>query len=81
MKFELKEMAASMEAITLPALYQNNEFGYVVLFSSTRSGLVVKNTDSKVYVVGFSCETWISCYSKDRWTRLPAGTQIVLTQE
>ena len=63
-----------------PAMYRSLLSGVVVLFSEKARGVTVY-TKSGIHKVNGVSETWTPCDDKITWKRLPAGTQIVLTQE
>jgi hypothetical protein len=64
---------------TFPALYKSIQCGAVVLFTSTDTGMVVK--ESKGFSLGEFEEFFISCTDPDEWQRLPTDSQVILTQE
>ena len=64
-----------------PAFYKaKSSFGQTVLLTSSTKGVVVDIGDSPLGLL-FDSADWVRCDSEDHWERLPAGTQIVLTQE
>jgi hypothetical protein len=64
---------------TFPALYKSIQCGAIVLFRSVYTGVVVK--ESKNFELGDFDDTFISCADNEEWQRLPAGSQVILTQE
>lgn len=79
MKSELIETNLERPA-TFPALYQSTNGQCTVLFTTKQQGTVVQ-TGSILWEVGDSSEGWFSCLDTAEWTRLPSGSQVILTQE
>ena len=77
MKSELKE-TEQQPVPMFPALYKAS-CGGVILFSDETTGVVVKQ--SREQILGEFCDAYIACTNTRHWTRLPSGSQVVLTQE
>lgn len=80
MKVEVEIGIVKGEPPHFPALYENIDRGYVVMFCSAHAGTVVFDPN-RVHGVGNYDDSWVPCYQRSHWTRLPAGSKVTLTQE
>lgn len=79
MKSEVK-LATQTDNPKYPAFYCNRHVvDLIVMFTSLSEGVVVKSNNTTM--VGWCHTDWIAHNDADRWTRLPSGTQIILSQE
>lgn len=60
-----------------PALYMNNQYGHVVMFIDSRTGMILKR-GSYVNGVGVTIYDVNSCTDEQKWRKLPPEEQIVL---
>lgn len=65
----------------LPALYEHVETGLIVLFKYRRQGTVVANPVENDREIGDHNNQWYDCQDRQKWRRLPSGSQVILTQE
>lgn len=79
MKSELVEEVVGLGVAYFPALFKSNSCGAVILFESEECGIVVVGSENQD--LGAYCSSYISCHEKFHWTRLPSGSQVILTQE
>ena len=61
-------------------LFENKAYGFVVLATGERSGVIVKGDGSTRYCVGNSAETWVKFTDEDIWEKLPIGTTVTFIQ-
>ena len=61
-------------------LFENKAYGFVVLATGERSGVIVKGCDSTRYYVGKAAETWVKFTDEDIWQKLPIGTTVTFIQ-
>lgn len=64
---------------SLPALYENVQHFYVVLFYSPDEGVIVLETDQ--HKLGQKIKLLTMCFDENEWTRLPDGTKLTLVQK
>lgn len=81
MKFELSQISAKPAPQQFPVLYESIKNGFQVLFMTETTGVVISNHNPGIYETGKLYDKFIPCTDDSRWSRLPAGTQLTLTQE
>jgi hypothetical protein len=69
----------SKQSTPFPALYLSRSNHAVVLFTDNCAGVVVKA--NAFCDVGEFDDGYVDCNNTDNWIRLPAGSQVILTQE
>lgn len=79
MKSEVK--IVEQDDVTFPQFYACNS-GAVVMFTNKTTGTVVKKASvSSGFSIGYHQSQWHPCNDEKVWTRLPTGSQVILTQE
>lgn len=76
MKVELEIAEAKKIEESLPALYRNEDL--IVLFVTDQKGIVIASGGT--HNLGSYRADWID-RNDTHWTRLPAGTELFLTQD
>ena len=59
-------------------LFENKAYGFIVLATGERSGIVVKGCTR--HCVGMSADTWVKFTDEDIWNKLPIGTTVTFIQ-
>lgn len=82
MKTELHIPTDEQAEITYPVLAKSRNSTLVVLFTADETGVVVRDLDhDRQYKIGHTSDGWISVKNSKNWQILPAGTQLIITQE
>ncbi len=82
MKTELITPTDKQAEIKYPVLARHRSYGFVVMFTAEKQGMVVCDGMNEMGrpVGAYEHNNWVSI-TDSIWQILPAGTQLILTQE